>query len=119
MLERLPMDYQFTYTIIIENAKRDIVVNNGNFKSAGRNEVIIKELNGVNSFTFDNVRKNINDVMETKSNEKHTIRFKLDPGYDNPVLSGIGTENQRLIGVQNGTYTIEFTVGNLSLMKFS
>lgn len=92
-----PNRYKYEYTVTIENVYTDITVTGGNFKSSARDEIILKQLDGVDEimgwdYAGESFKKgSLNQVYLQTGQWGNEFYFNLLTGYTNPevtVLAG-------------------------------
>ena len=108
-----PNARRYLYEISVSNVYTDISITDGNFKSAERNEIILKRLDGVARITGwdygveEYIAGNVNTVYEQTEKSGNEFYLHLLPGYTNPTITVLAN------GVETGLQ-VEENRGKLS-----
>lgn len=99
----------YEYKIIITNIYHDLEISEGNFKSAERSELILKQIEGVNEITGWDFRNeewlegSLNTVYlqtDTDVGTGNEFYFSLLEGYTNPQVTVISNGHTKNINVE-------------------
>ena len=91
--------------MIVENVYTNITITDGNFKSAERTEIILKQLDGVEGiigWDYADERYEsgtINTVYQQTERSGNEFYFDLLPGYTNPTLKVLGNGVEKNVPV--------------------
>ena len=89
----VPVQYHNIYTVTISNVHTDLYINGGNCKDETRDEIILRELTGVDKIVgwdFDKesyVSGSVNTVYEQTGRWGNRFYFSVKPGYGEPKLT--------------------------------
>lgn len=86
-------EYESIYTVTISGIYTDLHISEANFKIADREEIIIKELTGIQDIVGwdygveQYVSGSVNHVFQQTGEWGNQFYFNLKPGYENPQLT--------------------------------
>lgn len=87
-----PSEYNPVYVVKISNVYTDLYISEGNFKLYNRNEIIIKQMDGIQNIvgwdgqSEDYMEGSINHVFLQTDNSGNEFYFNVLPGYQKPEL---------------------------------
>lgn len=87
-----PYDYTNHYTVTISNVYSDLYISEANFKLDDRNEIILKELSGIENIVGwdyaaeSYVEGSVNHVYQQTRESGSEFYFSVQSGYENPQL---------------------------------